>query len=65
MTHLPLILSHPPETPLREVIHTLDRYGLRQEMEDAGYPVEWDTVLAWETCGDVADAVAAFERKAA
>lgn len=57
MSHLPLILAHPPETPLSDVLHMLDRYTLEMELADAGHRIPWLTILAWETCGDVATAV--------
>ena len=53
MTTLTLILHHPADTPLREILHLFDRYSLALELDDAGKPAPWDTVLAWETCGQV------------
>lgn len=62
---LALILAQPPETPLRALLHPYDRYSLAMDLEDAGNPAPWATVLEWETVNDVARWVERAERKAA
>lgn len=57
MKTLTLIDAQDSDTPLHEIMHPFDRYSLALELEDAGMPFPWSAVLAWETCGDVKQAV--------
>lgn len=52
---LDLLRTAPAETPLSDMPPPFDLYGLALELDDAGTPAPWGKVLAWQTCGDVAD----------
>lgn len=52
---LGIALSMPADTSLRAILHPFDRYSLALELDDAGKPAPWDTVMGWETCGQVQD----------
>lgn len=63
MTHLNLILSQPPETPLRDVVDMFDFWELHDELAASGAHIEWEAMFDWQTCADVASVI--DERKAA
>ena len=52
--HLALILAQDDDVRLCTILHMTDRYDLFEEMDAAGTRAPWETVMAWQTCGDVA-----------
>jgi|GEM_PF-6783728 len=54
---LELILSHPEDTRLSELVHPFDRYSIEMELSDAGRPICWDALMECRTVGDLAGLV--------
>lgn len=50
---LPILLSQDADTPLRDLLHPFDLYGLELELHDRGIDIAWPALLAMETCGEV------------
>lgn len=57
MSILELILAQDDDTLIASILHPFDRYSLALDLSDAGITVTWETVLAWETCGEVTAAL--------